>query len=95
MNPDRIRELYEATEHSWESTAAQWVTVFDAVTSTPDHNLSSIEEAVWNTYNQARQLRKLVSTLWLSAQNEALENMRREALPGIRTQSADESWIVD
>jgi len=97
MNIERAKQVFEATEESWEATAAQWVTVFDAVTKSPDGALAPIEQAVWTAYTQARELRKLVSGIWLQAQLESREATRREGVGEIKT-SGDgdrDGWIVE
>ena len=83
MSVERVREVYEATERSWESTAAQWMTVFDAVKHNSDGlTLGPMEQAVWNAYRQARQLRKLVVDLWEDSLMESRARMRQEVLGG-------------
>jgi hypothetical protein len=92
MNPQLVKSVFDATEHSWEATSAQWMTVFDAVTKTPDRSLAPIEQAVWNTYTQARDLRKLVSELWQVAQVDS----RPVAEPPQRVDvGAADDWIVE
>ena len=97
MDLDHVKGVYEATEASWEATAAQWVTVFDAVTKESDGSLTPIEQAVWNAYTQARELRKLVSSLWLEAQSASREATRREAVAEFTpaAESDRDSWIFE
>src|SRR5918911_5196133 len=78
MNGERFKEVYEATERSWESTAAQWMVVFDIVKQSREASLAPLEKAVWETYRQAQELRALVTGAWEQAQLQSRDEMRQQ-----------------